>query len=177
MNSSNISELISEYLEMYANSPSRNHPEPASETVRMLRKHPEEAFRIIDTDAFQKPENLDPRDLDDPLFRLLVTFADVIPDLLIARMTSGFWGARYTYIQCAAASKCQDFVPTLINLLTDRSIYIKTLILRLITECPHLQVPEAMPKLDKLSKMKSFQAPSMDRELLEKARQCVTGKA
>jgi hypothetical protein len=176
MNNSNISKIISEYLRTYANSSFRKRPEPSSETVRTIRKYPKTTFRIIDTGAFQKPENLDPRDLDSPLFRLLVTFADLIPELLIPKMTNGFWGARYAYIQCAAASKSLDFVPTLIDLLTDRSIYVKTLMLRLIIECPHLQIPDAMPKLDKLSKMKSFQEPSIDRELLDKARQCVAAK-
>ncbi len=38
----------------------------------------------------------------------------------------------------------------------------------------HLRIPEAMPKFDRLSKVKSFQDSQMDRELLEQARQSVS---
>jgi hypothetical protein len=176
MNKNDISEMISAYLKEYADSPGNK---PLPDTVKALRRDPEEAFRVIgdlEQGNFQKPENLDPRDLDAPVFQLLITFVDLVPELVIPKMTNGFWGARYPYIQSAAWSKSTVFVPTIVDLLTDRSIYIKTLILDLIIQCPHLQVPEAMPKLEKLSKMKSFQESEQDRELLEKAKQCVASR-
>jgi hypothetical protein len=183
MSNNTISEVISTYLKefdasskKYANDPQRKYPDPSSQTVKLLRQMPNEALNAIETGLYEKPENLDPRDLSHPLSRLLVTFVDLIPELLISRMTSGYSGSKWTYIQCAAASKSPVFVPIIIDLLTDRSIYIKTLILELIIDCPHLQVPEAMPKFEKLSKMKSFQNSPMDLELLEKARQCVAAR-
>ena len=165
--------MISDYLKDFADTPHRKHPEPSPEIIELLRKKPDESFNVIEKGLFQKPENLDPRDFYDQLCRLLITFADLIPNLLIPKMTNGFWGARYLYISSAAASKSPIFVPTIIDLLTDRSIYIKTLVLQLIVQWSHLQIPEAMPKFDKLSKMKSFQNSQIDRELLAQARQCV----
>jgi hypothetical protein len=173
MSNSKISEMISAYLQVYADTP---YTKPSSEIVEFLRKNPDESFNVITNNLFQKPENLDFRDLDSPLFLLLVAFADLVPDLLIPKMTSGFWGTRYLYIQSAAGSKSPVFISTIISLLTDRSIYIKSLILNLIIQWSHLQVPETIPIFEKLSKMKSFQNSEIDRKLLEQAKQCVLSK-
>lgn len=176
MNNRKILEIVSAYLQEYADAPHGKYPEPSSETVEILRKNPNESFDVIVNGIFQKPQNLDPRDLDDPLCRLLSTFADLVPDLLTPKMTDGFWASRYLYISSAAVSKSPIFIPTIISLLTDRSIYIKTLVLQLINQWSHLQVPEAMPLLEKLSKMKSFQNSDRDRELLVQAKKCVLSK-
>ncbi len=173
MNTRNISEIIFRYLQEFADAPYNKYPNPSSSIVEVLRKNPSESFQVIANGLFQKPENLDFRDMDNPLCRLLITFADLVPELLIQKMTAGFWAARYLYISSAAACKAPVFIPVIINLLTDRSMYIKTLVLDLVITYPHLQIPEAMPKLEKLSKMKSFQNSEMDRKLLEKATQCV----
>jgi hypothetical protein len=173
MSNAKISEIVSAYLQVYADVP---YTEPSSELVEFLRENPDESFAVIANGLFQKPENLDFRDLDSPLFLLLVAFADLVPDVLIQKMTIGFWGTRYLYISSAAASKSSVFIPTIINLLTDRSIYIKTLVLDLIIQWPHLRTPDVIPQLDKLSKMKSFQNSEIDRKLLEQARQCVVSR-
>ena len=170
MGSSKIFEIVSTYLQVYANTP---YTEPSSEIVEFLRKDPDESFNVIAENLYQKPDNLDFRDLDDPICRLLIKFADLVPDLLIQKMTAGFWASRILYISSAAASKSPIFIPTIINLLTDRSIHIKTLVLNLIINFSHLQVPEALPKFEKLNKMKSFQNSEIDRKLLEQAKQCV----
>jgi hypothetical protein len=111
--------------------------------------------------------------LDDPLCRVLAIAADLVPQLLIPKMTGGYWAARYFYVSAAARSGSASFIPTIVGLLTDRSIYIKTLVLELIVAWPHLRVAAVLPKLEKLAKMKSFARPDMDRHLLEKARRCV----
>ncbi len=175
MNNS-VCEVISDYLKDFADTSLSKRLEPSLEVVDALRKNPDDAFQVIANGLYQKPENLDFRDLDDPLFRLLTTFVDLVPEVVIPKMTKGFWGGRYLYIQCAAASKAPIFVPTIINLLADRTIYIKILVLQLILQYPHLQVPEAMPQFEKLGKMKSFQDSEADRQLLEQAKQCVASK-
>lgn len=172
MSNRKILEIVSAYLQEYADAPHGKYPEPSSEIVEFLRKNPNESFDVIVNGLFQRPQNLDPRDLDDPLCRLLSAFVDLVPDLLIPKMTDGFWASRYLYISSAAVSKSPVFIPTIINLLTDRSIYIKSLVLQLIIQWSHLQVPEAMPIFEKLSKMKSFQNSEIDRKLLEQAKQC-----
>ena len=169
-------EIVSAYLQEYADAPHGKYPEPSSEIVELLRKNPNESFDVIVNGLFQKPHNLDPRDLGDPLCRLLSTFVDLVPDLLTPKMTDGFWASRYLYISSAAVSKSPVFIPTIINLLTDRSIYIKSLVLQLIIQWSHLQVPETMPIFEKLSKMKSFQNSEIDRKLLEQAKQCVSSR-
>jgi hypothetical protein len=170
MSNDKISEIVSTYLQVYADDP---YTEPSSELVEFLRENPDESLDVIANGLFRKPENLDFRDLDSPLFLLLVAFADLVPDVLIQKMTIGFWGTRYLYISSAAASKSSVFIPAIINLLTDRSIYIKTLVLELIIQWPHLRTPEVIPQFDKLSKLKPFQNSEIDRKLLEQARQCV----
>lgn len=176
MDSTNISNIVSAYLQEYVNSKGDKYPNPSAEAIQVFRESPVDTFDVIDKSQFHKPENLDFRDLDDPIFRILVTFVDLIPDLLISKMTKGFWGTRYTYIQCAAATKSPAFIHPIVDLLTDRSIYIKTLVLELITMYPHLQIEETLPKFEKLKTMKTFQDSSMDKELLEKAIQCVSAK-
>jgi hypothetical protein len=170
------SELISVYLQLYADAPYGKYPEPSPEIIDTLRKNPGESFGVITNDLFEKPKNLDPRDLGAPLCKLLATFVDLVPDLLIPKMTDGFWASRYLYISSTALSKSPIFVSTVINLLTDRSIYIKSLVLELIIRYPHLQTPEAMSKFEKLGKMKSFQNSKINKELLERAIQCVSSK-
>lgn len=141
--------------------------------VDRLRENPEETFHVITDNLFEVPPALDFRDLDAPLGQLLASVADLVRDLLIPKMTKGFWGTRWLYISSAAASQSPHFTPTIIGLLLDRSIYVKTLVLNLILQWPHLRVSEAMPKLEKLSGMKAFQDSEMDRELLEKVKQSI----
>lgn len=176
MKSTSISDKVVMYLQEFADAPYGKYPVPSSKLVKFLRTNPRESFKVIANGSFQKPENLDFRDIDEPLCRLLITFVDLVPDLLISKMINGYWGARYLYISSAAASKSPTFVPTILDLLTDRSIYIKWLVLDLVVAYPHLQVPEAMPKLEKLSKMKSIQDWEMGQKLLERAKQCVSSK-
>lgn len=176
MNNKNIPDKIFAYLKTYADSPYGKYPEPSSELVKFLRRNPRESFNIIASYSFQKPENLDFRDMGDPLCSLLKTFVDLVPDLLIPKMTIGFWGARYLFISSAAASKSSKFIPTIVSLLTDRSFYIKLLVLDLVVFYPHLQIPEVLPKLEKLSKMKSIQDSERCQKLLEQAKQCISSK-
>ncbi|MCP4141878.1 MAG: hypothetical protein GY755_16650 [Chloroflexi bacterium] len=164
---------INTYIKDFANSMKVEYIEPSAETTNELRENPEEVFEIVSNDLYTKPENIDIRDISMPLANLLIAVADLIPNLLISKMTKGDSGSRFLYISSAAASKSPIYIPTIVDLLTDRSIYIKTLILRLITDWPHLRVHETIPKFEKLSKMKSFQNSRMDRELLEKAWKCV----
>jgi hypothetical protein len=165
-----VSETISAYLQVYADTP---YTDPSPELVQALREQPEAFVTAISDNQFQKPANLDFRDMDDPLCRLLVPCADLVPDLIIPKMTTGFWATRFLYISSAAASTAPVFVPTLLQLLTDRSVYIQTLLLELILRWPHLQVPEALPQFEKLSQLKTFQTSAMDQELLERAKHCV----
>ena len=160
-----IEDVIFEYLKEYVDSSQRK---PSTATVSMLRKKPEESFSVIADYSGKLPQKLDPRDLNEPLGRLLLCIIDLIPALLIPRMTSGFWASRYLFIGSAAASKAELFVPTIIDLLSDRSIYVKNLVLTLIAQYPHLRVPDALPKLEKLSGMKSYKN-DYDRQYLEKA--------
>ena len=169
----NILRTMNTYIKDFADSPRGEYPEPSLETIKILREEPKEVFEIITNDLYEKPAGIDIRDISRPVGRILSAIADLIPELLIPKMTTGFWGIRYLYISSAVASKSPIYVSTIIDLLTDRSIYIKTLILRHIINWPHLQVPEAIPKFEKLSKMKSFQNSKMDRELLKEAWQCV----
>jgi hypothetical protein len=168
-----LPERISAYLQRFGGKIYPKHPDPPAPLVEELRRRPEEAFEVVVKGLYIKPEQLDFRDLDDPLNRLLSAFAELIPDRLIPKMTEGYWASRYLFITAAATSKSPLFVPTLVDLLLDRSIYIKTLVLRLILDWPHLRVAQAAAKLEKLAGMKSFQRPGMDRELLEKARGCL----
>lgn len=174
MNANNPQDRITEYLNVYANAPRNKHPVPSPSLVKFFRKHPEESFLAIANNSFQAPQNLDFRDLDDPLCRLLLTFVDLIPNLVVPQMTKGFWASRFLYISSAAASKSTVFIPTIIDLMTDRSIYIKTLVLQLIIQYPHLHVSKTIPNFEKLSKQKSFKESEMDRKLLEKAIQSVS---
>jgi Xaa-Pro aminopeptidase len=160
-----IEDEIYEYLNAYADSSLRN---PAPATIAILRKNPKESFSVIADYSGRQPNKLDPRDLNEPLGRLLLSITDLIPDLLISRMTSGFWASRYLFIGSAAASKADLFVPTIVDLLSDRSIYVKNLVLSLIVQYPHLQVPETLPKFEKLSRMQSYKN-DYDRQHLEKA--------
>ncbi len=160
-----ISNIISAYLEAYA----YGHRNPSDDIIRIIKKNPKQAFNAIAEFSGPLPNNLDFRDINDPLCRLLLNIADSVPDLMIPRMINGYWASRYLFISSAAASESLKFIPTLIDLLTDRSIYIKTLILQLIINWPHLQVSEMIPKLEKLSKMKSFQNADEDQALLEQA--------
>ncbi len=152
-----IEDKIYEYLKEYADSMPGVCTDPSLDTTSYLREYPEESFYVIANYSGKFPENLDPRDLGDPLGRLLSNIADLVPDLLVPRMTSGFWASRYLFICSAAASKFGVFVPIIISLLNDRSIYIKSLVLGLIVQWPHLQVTEALPILNRLSGLKSFQ--------------------
>ena len=158
------------YLKVYADAALGDIPNPSSEIIEVMREEPEEAFNVIADYQGKRPRNLDPRDMDAPLGRLLEQIADLVPELFISRMTSGYWASRYPFICSAAASKSEVFVPTILNLLADRSIYIKTLVLDLIPEMPHLQVPEALPKFERLEKMKSFLNSDYDKKRLEKAK-------
>lgn len=176
MNNTSIPEKVTAYLQEYADAPYRKEPEPSSKFVKFLRENPRESFNVIASYSFQKPENLDFRDMSDPLCRLLITFVDLVPDLLIPKMTVGFWGARYLYISSAAASKSPIFIPTIVNLLTDRSYYIKWLVLELVVTYSHLQIPEVTPKLERLSKMKSIQDSEICQKLLERAKHCVSSR-
>lgn len=176
MRNTNLSNIVSDYLRDYAGAPYGIYPNPSSEIVDFLRKNPKRSFETIANGVFLRPQNLDPRDLGAPLCKLLTSIVDLVPNLLIPRMTKGFWASRYLYISSAAQSKSPLFIPTIINLLEDRSIYIKSHVLGLIVELPHLQVFEAMAKFEKLSKMKSFQNSENDRKLLEKAKMCVSSR-
>ncbi len=176
MNNLSVSDKVFAYLKIFADAPYRKESEPSSELVKFLRKNPRESFNVIASYSFQKPENLDFRDMGDLLCRLLKTFVDLVPDLLIPKMTVGFWGARYLFISSAAASKSPTFIPIIVNLLTDRSFYIKWLVLDLVVAYPHLQIPEVLPKLEKLSKMKSIQDSERCRKLLDQAKQYVSFK-
>lgn len=166
----NIKELIFAYLKAYADVNRAPYPDPLPATIKALRQNPKQAFDIIADFRGPLPANLDFRDADAPLCRLLSIIADLVPELLIPRMTTGYWASRYLFVSAAAGSKSPKFIPTIIELLTDRSIYIKTLVLQLIIDLPHLQVPEANPKLEKLGKMKSIQQSAMDSELLDRAK-------
>jgi hypothetical protein len=168
--SKEIADVIYAYLKVYSDAPLRGVPDPSSETISVLRKNPKESFRLIADYRGKRPRHLDPRDLGDPLVRLLAGIADLVPELLLARMSKGFWVSRYLFICAAAASQSQQFVPSILGLLVDRSIYIKTLVLRLIAQWPHLQVADALPNLEKLSKMKTFQDSDFNQGFLEKAR-------
>ncbi len=160
-------DIIAAYLKIWSKAPFGEYPDPPSEIVDELRAIPEEVFNTIA--EYNGPRyHIDPRDLDMPLGILLSKIADLVPHLFIPRMTEGFWGARYMYIGAAAESQTSIYKDTFVQLLTDRSIYIKTLILRLISELPHLQVHEMIPQLEKLRKMKSFQKDDKDKGLLDK---------
>lgn len=169
----NILEIINVYIKEFADAPHGEAPELSPEITKILRAKPEEVFEIISNDLYKRPENMDLRDIGSPSGRLLTTVVDLIPELVIPKMTKGFWGTRYLYISSAVTSKSPIYISTIIDLLTDRSIYIKALILDSIIDWQHLRVPEAIPKFEKLSKMKSFQNSDIDRELLEKAWKCV----
>ena len=159
------SDIITEYLKMWSKSP---HNDPTSMMVDELRSKPEETFNAII--EYNGPRyHIDPRDIDMPMGILLSKIADLVPHLFIPHMTEGFWGSRYMYIGAAAECQASIYKDIFVQLLTDRSTYIKTLILRLIIEWPHLQTEEMIPQLEKLRQMKSFQKDNMDKELLNKA--------
>lgn len=164
---------VYEYLNIYAEAQPGAAPDPSPDTISTLREYSEASFEVIADYSGKRPENLDPRDLSEPLGRLLSNIADLVPDLLVPRMTKGFWASRFLFICGAAASEAEVFVPTIVELLTDRSVYIKNLVLDLIAQWPHLQVPDTLPKLKKLEGMKSYQN-EYGRERLEKAKAAVT---
>ena len=166
-----LQQSVAEHLEAWSKSVSAK---PTSSVVRSLRERPEETFAAIT--EYQGPYfHIDPRDISDPLGQLLSHIADLVPELMIPRMTNGFWATRYMFISAAAASESAVFVPTLIQLITDRSVYIKGLLLHLMVHFPHLQVREALPQLERLQQMKSFQACTQrDRDNLKQVVEKIT---
>jgi hypothetical protein len=172
MNNS-ISDIILTYLKTYSEDPLNKRSNPTTSTIGTLRNNAEASFNTIINYNGPIPTKLDPRDLDEPFGKLLSSIADLVPDLLISKMTNGYWGSRYLFISSAAASKSSKFVSTIINLLLDRSIYVKTLVLNLIIQWPHLQIIEALPLIEKLSKMKAFQKSGIDRDLLDEAKSII----
>ena len=166
-----LQQSIAEHLKAWSKSVSAK---PSSSVVRSLRDRPKEAFAAIT--EYQGPYfHIDPRDISDPLGQLLSHIAGLVPELMIPRMTNGFWASRYMFISAAAASESEVFVPTLIQLITDRSVYIKGLLLHLILHFPHLQVREALPQLKRLEEMKSFKSCTpRDRENLKQVVEKIT---
>jgi len=169
-----LQQSIAEQLKAWSKSVSA---QPTLSIVRSLRKRPDDAFAAI-TEHQGLLFHIDPRDISDPLGQLLSQIADLVPELMIPRMTNGFWASRYMFISAAAASEAEVFVPTFFRLITDRSVYIKGLMLHLILHFPHLQVREALPQLKRLEEMKSFQSCTRrDRENLKQVVEKITNGA
>jgi hypothetical protein len=162
-----VATVIQNYLKLWAKAPLGEYPEPPSDIVEVLRSLPETSFNAIA--EYKGPlYHMDPRDAPTPLGILLSRIADLVPDLLIPQMTEGFWAKRYMYINAAAMSQSSLYDSTLAQLLRDRSIYIKTLVLQLILDWPHLRTHEMLPHLEKLRSMKTFQKNNADRDILYK---------
>lgn len=91
---SNLHQSIAQYLKAWSQSVSAK---PEASIVKRLRDRPEEAFVLIT--KYDGPRyHIDPRDIDDPLAHLLSEIADLVPHLLIPRMTEGFWASLYVHL-------------------------------------------------------------------------------
>ena len=162
-------DAVNSYLHEYAHARVGDCPQPTGEVIQLLRESPEESFNeLLACLGEARPCTIDPRDIDIPIGKLLMHIANLLPELIIEKLSETGSHHRSMYIHSAAASQDVVFVSHLLDLLKSRSKFVKDCVLLEISRWPHLQVPEAVPLVENLSKQKSFTS-AFDRRELEKA--------